>query len=356
MKILLTSEFFLSGQSTHVLDLAIQLHRLGQQIAIAYTNIHAKEFYTDYGPMLRKNGISYYLASTQAKLAQIVRYYQPQIIHCHSSTIFALCSKLAQIYGTGFVVTCHGLGFSHPKYKQALDMAHRIIAVGPNAAAEIPHAFHDKVVIIPNGIDIERFTPGKKENKLHVYYIGRLDWSKVPALSKLQQVIERIPVLDLTIVSNWHPPLNNVQFLPWETHIEKVMSRANIVAACGRTAREALACGCAVLLMNTSYDGIISPHLVGSPDFDFSGNIGRYSFSTMYHDLYRLVTNQDQLMRLQKFGREYAIQDLSSRKMAENTLAVYNEILETLNQKQLPIINYRAGHQRLNRIRRSTRW
>ena len=29
MRILLTTEFFLSGQSTHVLDLAIQLQKLG---------------------------------------------------------------------------------------------------------------------------------------------------------------------------------------------------------------------------------------------------------------------------------------------------------------------------------------
>lgn len=332
MRILLTTEFFLSGQSTHVLDLAIQLQKLGHPTELILTGIHTTLFQSHYGPQLKKAGVVYHNTNNKVRLNQIVRSFQPDIIHSHSSTIFDLTKSIAQQNRVPYVVTCHGLGFSHPKYRASLAGAEQIIAVGPNSAAEIKDRFEEKIVIIPNGVDIERFTPAKKETKLNVYYVGRLDWSKVEPIKKLADAVAQIPNMSLTIVGNWKPPVE-AEFMPWQTNIEKLLGRANIVVGCGRTAREALAAGCVVLLMNTRYDGIIDHQLVQEPDFDFSGNQGRFRFKRLLEDLSSLAANRKRIRRLQRFSRAYAVENLNSREMAQKVLAVYVQAVSSFRSK-----------------------
>ncbi len=76
--------------------------------------------------------------------------------------------------------------------------------------------------------------------------------------------------------------LTGTNYVPWQVNlVPPHLQRSGIVVGCGRTAREALSCGNAVLLMQQAYDGVISPQLVSSPDFDFSGNLGRFPLTTM---------------------------------------------------------------------------
>ena len=178
MRILLTSEFFLSGQSTHVLDLAIQLKQLGHQVTIIFTRIHTPLFNEHYGPWIKQAGIKYYNTNNTTRIRQIIKGFKPSIIHCHSSTLFNLTQEMAKLRDIPFVVTCHGLGFAHEKYKTALESAKGIIAVKQFRLRNFA-SYEDKVVIIPNGVDIERFTPHEKEQQLIVYYAGRIDRSKV---------------------------------------------------------------------------------------------------------------------------------------------------------------------------------
>lgn len=337
MRVLLTTEFFLSGQSTHVLDLAIQLQKLGHQTEIIFTGIHTTMFKSYYGPMLRKAGIVHHSTNQRSEINQTIRCFKPDVIHCHSSTIFSFTKNIAKAHRIPFVVTCHGLGFSHPKYQQALEHAQRIIAVGPNAAAELMPVYKDKIVIIPNGVDVDRFKPAKKERKLNVYYVARLDWSKVYALKKLAAAVEQIPNLNLIVVANWQPPLSNAEYIPWQTNIESLLSRANIVAGCGRTAREAMAAGCAVLLLNTRYDGIVDQQAVRDPNLSFSGSLGRCALSQLAHDLGMLAKSRKKLRRLQRFSRAYALEHLSSRTMAEKTAAVYRETVNKFQTQQLRV-------------------
>src|SRR5690554_2103985 len=136
MKILLTTEFFPSGQSTHVIDLAIQLTQLGHQVVIIFAAVHTSAFKDFYGPLLTKHEILYYLTGNFKKSVQITKYFKPDIIHSHSSTLFDITRKLAKLSNVAYVVTCHGMGFAHPKYHQALAGAAQIIGIGPNRSEE----------------------------------------------------------------------------------------------------------------------------------------------------------------------------------------------------------------------------
>lgn len=328
MRILLTSEFFLSGQSTHLLDLAIQLKKFKHDVRLLLPRIHTSYFYDYYANILQKAQIPFYHTREPRKILQLATTFKPEIIHSHSSTIFNLTREIAIVAKCPYVVTCHGLGFSNPKYRLVLSSAQRIIAVGKNSKADIPDQYQKKSIIIPNGIDTTRFSPKAKEKQLIVYYIGRIDGSKVPALEQLHFQIQKIPHLKLEVIGNWQPPIKNINFQSWRPDLENVLKKANIVVSCGRTAREALASGCVVFLLNNKYDGVINEQITDLPDFDFSGRIGRYKFQQIGTDLAKLTNNRKKIKEIQKFSRKYAVANLSSEQMTREIIGIYQQALD----------------------------
>ena len=78
--------------------------------------------------LLKRQGIIYYTAKTSDKHPQ---YYSASFDLTLSIAIarpfFPLTEKMASQLRIPFIVTCHGLGLSHPKYLQALNKAARSI-------------------------------------------------------------------------------------------------------------------------------------------------------------------------------------------------------------------------------------
>ena len=251
MRVLLTTEFFLSGQSTHVVDLAIQLKKLGHEAEIVFTAVHTPLFQSYYGPMLRKAGIGLHCTSQRSQINQIIRRFKPDVIHCHSSTIFSLTKGIALAHRIPYVVTCHGLGFSHPKYQQALEHAKRIIAVGPNAAAEIEKDYRDKIVIIPNGVDIDRFVPAKKEKTIVLICrpLGLVQALCLEETGSSRGTNTQVKTRDCRQLSA-SDPFSGISSLADQHRVGA--GQGQYRSGMRRTAREAMAAGCAVLLMNSA--------------------------------------------------------------------------------------------------------
>lgn len=335
MRVLLLSDFFQSGQTTHVLDLAQQLEKLGVQIHLAFGTIHSKLFKSQYAPQLRANNISFSHEQNFGAIIGRASKWKPDLIHCQSSTLFHSTQYLALQQRLPFVLTCHGLGFRHPRYRMPFRLAAAIIAIGPKVADELTD-YQDKVTIIPNGVNSEHFRPEPSTMgaRKKILYVGRLEEKRIPALQRLAKAHQTILNQPLTIISDWNPNLPHTQFTPWQVDVVPHLQRSGIVAACGRTAREALSCGNVVLLMQQSYDGVVSPQLVSSPDFDFSGNLGRFPLYEVEKDLRTLLKSSSRLKKLQSWGRKYAVSNLSSLEMAKQTLELYNEVLKP---------NYLAG-------------
>ncbi len=327
MKILLTAEFYLSGQSTHVLDLAKQLCNLGHSVKIVITRVYVTDFYTHANAYLQGVSVPCHIGTTKTELHRLIRRFQPDVLHCHSSTIFNLTRNLAIQTGIPYVITCHGLGLEHPRYRQALADAAQIIAIGKNTAETLLPLFSPKTHIIPNGVDTELFVPQRKEKKLRVVYIGRIDSSKLAPIAALNEAVETILGDNLVVVSNNPPNLPGLLHLPWQTDLPSLIGKTNIMAGSGRCAREGMACENAVLLMNRAYDGLIRPALTRKKNFDFSGNIGRYNLSKIESDLHMLIEQKKRLVTLQTFSRRWALLHLSSLEMARRTANVYQQAL-----------------------------
>ncbi len=330
MKIVFLSDFFLSGQTTHVLELAKQLSRMDQKVHISFGQIHSRLFFTHYVPLLKSWGISFSQGNGIARALYYFNPAKPDILHCHSSTLFNKARRLASQLRIPYVLTCHGLGFSHPKYIKDLQGARCVIAVGPRVAEEIL-PITSQVVIIPNGIDTTHFVPPSSTNKPRrdILNVGRMDNRRFRSLSRLSQTLNDEFDLSLSVIADWDPQIRNTRFVPWQVDVVPYLQESGIVAASGRTAREALSCGNAVLLMQKTYDGLISPSLVTKGDFDFSGNLGRYPFGRLKSDLERLLSSPTRLKRVQTWSRSYAVENLDSAVMAKQTLDVYHEILDS---------------------------
>lgn len=327
MKVLFLSDFFLSGQTTHVLELARQLQVLGIDVHIAFGTIHSKLFWSHYTSYLRQHNIPFSERADLASLTKGWSKHKPDLIHSQSSTLFQRAQLLSSRLEIPYVLTCHGLGFNQARYRNLLMAASAIVAIGPNVAQEISN-LNSRVVVILNGIDTEHFTPPGKELGLRksIVYVGRLESKRIDVLRHLATAHETVTKKPLRIISNWNPGLPGTIFKSWQPDLAPVLQNAGIVAACGRTAREALSAGNAVLLMQQAYDGIISPQLVTREDFDFSGNLGRFPLAKIQSDLQGLLRSSYRLKKLQNWSRNYALAHLSSEQMAKKTLDLYREI------------------------------
>jgi glycosyltransferase involved in cell wall biosynthesis len=335
MKVLFLSDFFLSGQTTHVLELAKHVQALGTDVHIAFGTIHSKLFRTYYRQYLYQLKIPFSEGAELSRLISLCGKFKPDLIHSQSSTLFQRAQLLSFRLGIPYILTCHGLGFNQARYRHLIQDASAAIAIGPNVAKEIDH-LNSKVVVIPNGIDTERFIPpaGNTSPRKGIIYVGRLEQKRIDPLKHLAQAHQEITKKPLCIISNWNPKIPGTIFKSWQADLVPHFQNAGIVAACGRTAREALSSGNAVLLMQQSYDGIISPGLVTRKDFDFSGNLGRFSYEQLQKDIKDLLRSTYKLRKLQNWGRNYALTHLSSEQMAKKTLTVY----QTLNfLKKSPI-------------------
>lgn len=256
----------------------------------------------------------------------IFRHFRPEIIHAHSSTLFQYASGLSRCHRIPFGVTCHGLGIGNSKYQSSLSKASFIIAVGRNTARELLPLYGDKVRVVPNGIDTNLYYPRTKSPATNLFYAGRIDRTRLVMLNQLAKCTAKLD-LKLTVIGDVCPRLSNVRYVPWQTNLHSILGLAPIVAACGRTAREAMASGAAVLLMNKGYCGIIHPGTVAKTWFDFSGNSRKYPEEHLEADVARLSSDHRFRTNVQKFSRSYALNYLDSKQMATQVLRQYQSAL-----------------------------
>jgi len=187
-----------------------------------------------------------YFATRQARVPLVSSIHMRQ--HLHAS------SKLYSVYGEKLIAVCKAI-YDHLRDEM--------------------HFPEDKLVVIPNGIDLSqwRFQPkSNHDGKKYVAVVGRFTGFKGDALvSFLNRVVSDLykeyPEVEFHIVggmSNKEKIGNIVKsindqlgehclFLDgFTTEVERVYHRADVVVGAGRVAMEALACGSPVVAMGES--------------------------------------------------------------------------------------------------------
>jgi glycosyltransferase involved in cell wall biosynthesis len=188
MKILqICSARELGGGEKHLADLANSLARRGHDVYAAVTPLSPLLEELSLVPkqnlveMPMRNSLN---VASALKLARFVRQNEIEIVHAHVARDYPLAAMAARRGGARLVLTRHVLFPLNRIHRLTLRGISRVIAVS-QAVAEGLRAQgifdQDKIVCIPNGIDIERFEKGREANrqpgtdrKLRVGMIGHL--------------------------------------------------------------------------------------------------------------------------------------------------------------------------------------
>lgn len=327
MRVMLLARFFFSGQTTHVVELALELARQGHSVfVLTHGRCHLRAW--EYcSRRLRRAGIEATRVSDPQKAAAWTKERSLDVIHVHSSDLIPLGQSLARAVGVPLVVTCHGLGVgrSFPSLREA----DRVIAVGPRIRQDLLESGLSSISLIPNGVDTDRIRPGKKAPKLQIVYLGRVDAAKRRGLQELIQAVDGVPGARLMIASNERPRSPHCVPLGWVWDVAPILASSHVVAGAGRGIREGMAAGCVGLLLNTTYGGVVGPSSASwSQDgwLSLSGTDGEPpDRQVIRRDLLRLAQDETRRRALARWSREYACRHFSLRHMAQQVVALYQD-------------------------------
>jgi starch synthase len=335
MRILvLLSNFFTSGLTTHVVSLCESLRQCGQEVYLVITHpTHGAAAMRSYLNYLSDLGI--HTTVIQAKrlneLARFCKRNHIDVVHGHSSWDFSVAHAIYINYGIPYVLTCHSLGLENKRYQRFLEQAACIICVGPRIMASVAE-YGSRVTLLQNAVDLNRFKPSAKAEVFTVTYAGRSDRNKQPGIKALGTAIDTFPHPIRFIVAGNAACAKqigkNSQYVGWEPRMERYMNSSDVVVGTGRAIREGMAAGNACIVLGWNYEGVVTPEELVDIKFpDFSGRLGKkeLTVTALQNVLLSLYENRDWLMELQKFGRSYAEQHFDLHQSTLRTIEIYQE-------------------------------
>jgi len=232
MKIALCSDYFyprIGGVTSHILGLATELQKQGHDITIITKKTNDNGFHDfheiegirirEVTPLIPCSNLI--VPPNTTEIRRLFKREDFDIIHAHHAfTPTSLLSiAAAKKLNIPAVLTNHTIPFRHdnrlwsfaaPPVKKYVNKADGVIAVSNAAANFIEHFTPKKnIVIIPNGVDTDRFNSPEKSNiteKPTILYVGRLVYRKGlhVLIRAMPYVLRKIPDAQLLIAGNGH--------------------------------------------------------------------------------------------------------------------------------------------------------
>lgn len=249
----------LGGAQVHLLTLVTELLKRGHEAAVV---VGAAGWVTE---QLEKRGIRYFVLPTLRReispccdfaalwhLHRIIKKYQPNLVHCHSSKAGLLGRIAAWSLGVPAVFTVHGWAFTEgvaPRKRRIYEyiewiggfFSQRIICVSEydrKLGAAILRKHREKMLTIYNGVseDAPRYT-GIVHDPLHLVMVARFSQPKVQgdvlqALFRLNECGIKVHVdfvgdgdelASVRLLAERLSLSDQVRFLGSQTHIENLL-------------------------------------------------------------------------------------------------------------------------------------
>lgn len=231
------------GMETYTRDLALGLERRGHTVAVVSDGIHRT------GRPMSSEGVRVCRSWDEIGFA-------PDIIHgqCAIDTVAAL-SRFPLVPA---VFQCHSAGplSSPPRHPRI----YRYLGMGPTFTQRlwIEFGFPESATeVVANPVDLNRFRVVRRpaDTPANVLFYNSYHPPGSPTLEAVRAAVKRCD-LELDCIGR---PFGNVIERP-----EEVLPGYDIVFACGRSAIEAIASGCAVIVLSMTSCG----ELVRPPNFD----------------------------------------------------------------------------------------
>lgn len=370
------SDLEIGGAQTHVVTLSKNLKEFGYDIIVASSGgVYEKE--------LDESQIKHYKININSKkpwnvilglfkLIKIVKSENIDIIHSHARIPATISRIVSNITGVKFITTAHAKFRSNLLLRMMSSWGEKTIAVSDDIKVYLEKTFKvksEKITIITNGIDTERFKPGIDYSDLMSELKIGYDYTKIVWVSRLddqlgETALNLVDAADLLndefgklaiIIVGGGNQLKNISkraerknrelegkfihVIGPRTDINKIMNLASVFVGISRAALEAAACEKPVVLAGPwSFVGVLNEENIKIGRLDnFTGRnsekpvnsqlLAKAIFSIMH------LRNEDK-DHLGKLGRELVVENYSGIKMAEQTIKVYKGILNIKGEKE----------------------
>jgi hypothetical protein len=319
LRVLMLSRFHYSGVMSHILSLAAGLSRMGVKAVVIVTDCPSAyqeqlRRYQQYFPCFAEN--------RPENILKMARHYRFDLLHLHDLSLVKLAQRLLHSLRIPCGVTLHQE--NSPSGNLFLLPGLSFIITPYPAARGIPAGLRQKLVFIPEGVDLETYTPAPKEG-FKVTFIGEkggFTGEGATALLKAAGLAD----LELELICPQPLPLLKGHFYGWQLDSSPVLSGSQIVVGRFRGLLEGMACGNAALIMGRSYGGMFNssqyPPGLSFPALSGDGN-DPPCYRSIFFDLSTLLKDRALLESMQQQGRQFVRENCDLRLIAEHTCRVY---------------------------------
>ena len=356
----------IGGAETHIVELAKELKARGHEVVIASNGgVYVAEVEAagirHYAVPMHRRSVGDMLRS-RTLLRRILREERPDIVHAHARIPAFLCGTLQRELGFPFVTSCHGVFQVSGMLKLLSNWGQRTLAVSEDIRDYLIQEYGvpaGHITLTINGIDTEKFSPGVSGEAVReefclgddpvIGHVSRLDQASSLAA---RQLIELAPQLDRAapgvriLITGGGDVFEELDRQAQEvnlklgrpcvvltgprTDINVVAAACDLFVGVSRSALEAMAAEKPVVLSGAQgHTGLFRPELLEKAiDTNFCCRTDPIATEAVLLEAVTsaLALPEEEKRALGRYGRQVVQEHYSVRRMAEDCLAVYDQV------------------------------
>ncbi len=369
-RILMTlTRFDIGGAETHVLELSLELQRMGYYVVVASNGGVYEKNLADAGiphykvPMHSKKPAA--VKKSLSLLKNIIKKEKIEIVHAHGRIPAFLCGILKKTMDFTFVTTAHWVFDTSHGLKYITNWGEKVVAVSEDIKTYLIDNYHTNpsdIYVTINGIDTDKFSKDAdcsdileefslEQNTKKIVYISRMDSDRALVAFHLVEIVPELvkinPDIEIVIVGggdvfddlkakadavNEKLGKRYIVLTGGRTDIYKFCALSDIFVGVSRSALEAMSCEKPVVVAgNEGYIGIFDQDkLAVSIDTNFCcRGLVESSPKLLLRDLKTLLTNdEEENERLGLYSRNIILKNYSLSKMAGDCVTMYEAALD----------------------------
>lgn len=200
--LMLISSLDVGGVETHVYELSRALVRLGAEVSVASNDGVLAKKLSSFGirhislPIDSRAPRS--LFRSYKGVCKILQNENFDVVHAHSRIAAYIGNAVAKRYGVSFVTTVHAKFSLSPLKRRMSRWGEYSSAVSEDLADYLSENYRisrERIRVIPNGIDTERFRPDKNkrtDEDIRIIFVSRLDSDSSESAYSLCRIAERL--------------------------------------------------------------------------------------------------------------------------------------------------------------------
>ncbi len=358
--LMLISSLELGGVETHVYELSKALVMLGADVTVASNGGTLSKKLSSFGirhislPLDSRAPSS--LFRSYMGVRKILQKERFDIVHAHSRIAAYIGNAVAKRYGVSFVTTVHAKFSISPIKRRMSRWGEYTSAVSEDLAAYLSQNYRisrDRIRVIPNGIDSERFSPAENRimsGNIRIIFVSRLDsdcsesaYSLCRISEKLAEICPRIKItivgggeeyekiFSLTEKINTRAGYTLVEAIGGVSDVEKYLAQSDIFVGVSRAALEAASSGARVILSGD--EGFLGALCEDNVEIAEHSNFccrgyPKATDDKLFESISKLIgEDREKSLNTALFLRNYVVKYHGIANTASQTLAFYREAL-----------------------------